>query len=679
MTHEYVQPILDWIKLHPTWAGIAVFLISLSESLAIVGLVVPGVLMMTAIGIMMGGGTLPFVETLIWAILGAIAGDGISYWLGYHYHEHLRDFWPFKQFPTLLARGEAFFKDHGGKSIIFGRFVGPVRPMIPVIAGMLDMKPKRFLFFNIVSAIAWAPLYSLPGILIGLSLGTLSKEVASRIVLIILLALLVMWIIYAFLFNLGLQTSKLTRRSIDKVWTSWGVSNKMPWLHKKFKVAGSDEGQLGTVLLFLLAVICTYFIISNVEHSDGLSLWNEPIYQALRAFYLNSAVDWTAMFTGIGEPKVLLIVAAVIGVCFFWKKQYIAMFCWLGTVGLGSILGQILKHALAVARPEGALQYTQEYSFPSGHTITTTVVLGLAAGFIQQSLAPKQRWIPWAIVIPIILLMGFSRLYLGLHWFTDVAGGLTLGIACVCLGLIVFRHLSAKPPNPRLILIPGLIVLVLTMAFYLFHTYPVKRPLMERQWPKLELETRFWWEGKGDTADLYRTGAFKRIATYFDVQWLGKIDEIKSTLKQNHWHNVPRLDLHSSLIMLNADPTADTVPVLPKFHRGRLPVLTVAKPINNNQRLLLQLWQSDYVNEQGISLWVGTLRLEMAKQPLSLLTLYQETHSTQEELLEKFSKEMMQNHNIRAHIIPRANGDGQKILLLTSPSTSKQPLPPVKK
>ncbi|MBP6104562.1 MAG: DedA family protein, partial [Gammaproteobacteria bacterium] len=193
VTQESIQPFLDWIRVHPSSAMLAVFFISLSESLAIIGLLVPGVVLMTAIGSMMGAGILPFYQTLLWAILGAIAGDGISYWLGYHYHQRLRHFWPFRQFPRLLARGEAFFSNHGGKSIVFGRFVGPVRPMIPVIAGMMDMTPKRFLFFNILSAIVWAPLYSLPGILIGMSLGNLSAEVASRAGLLVLLLLLVLW------------------------------------------------------------------------------------------------------------------------------------------------------------------------------------------------------------------------------------------------------------------------------------------------------------------------------------------------------------------------------------------------------------------------------------------------------------------------------------------------------
>jgi len=277
MTLDSAQPILQWIAANPTWAGFAVFLISLSESLAIVGLVVPGVVLMTAIGAMMGAGILPFWLTLMWAILGAIAGDGISYWLGYHYHEHLREFWPFRRFPQLLARGEKFFKDHGGKSIIFGRFVGPVRPMIPVIAGMMDMTPKRFLFFNIISAIAWAPLYSLPGILIGMSLGTLSPEVARRVALLILLLLLVLWIIYVFLLKLGLWIGNIISGFINQLWLKVQASSRLVWLHKLLASdQGTEEGQLGILLLFCLssfAFLCITFkvLMSNICVSEFLA------------------------------------------------------------------------------------------------------------------------------------------------------------------------------------------------------------------------------------------------------------------------------------------------------------------------------------------------------------------------------------------------------------------------
>lgn len=160
---ETYQGLHDWIVANPTWAGTVVFLLSAGESLAVVGLFIPGLLVMGIVGGLVSAGILQVVPTLIYAILGAIVGDGLSYWLGWHFKDHLPYYWPFSRFPQWLARGKKFFIDHGTKSIVIGRFVGPVRPFIPVVAGMMHMQPRTFLVANIISALVWAPIYMLPG------------------------------------------------------------------------------------------------------------------------------------------------------------------------------------------------------------------------------------------------------------------------------------------------------------------------------------------------------------------------------------------------------------------------------------------------------------------------------------------------------------------------------------
>ncbi|MES9896122.1 MAG: VTT domain-containing protein, partial [Candidatus Thiodiazotropha endolucinida] len=93
----------------------------------------------------------------------------------------LRGFWPFNRHPATLQRGITFFQRYGGKSVALGRFFGPVRAIIPLVAGMLGMPPLRFLAANILSALVWAPAYLLPGIVFGASLE-LASEVAFRLV-----------------------------------------------------------------------------------------------------------------------------------------------------------------------------------------------------------------------------------------------------------------------------------------------------------------------------------------------------------------------------------------------------------------------------------------------------------------------------------------------------------------
>lgn len=621
MTQESIQPMLDWISANPTGSGFLVFLISLAESLAIVGLFVPGVVLMTAIGGMMGAGILPLWETLLWAILGAIAGDGISYWLGYHYHERLRDIWPFKQFPQLLSRGEVFFKHHGGKSIVFGRFVGPVRPMIPVIAGMMDMSPKRFLFFNILSAIVWAPLYSLPGILIGASLGSLSPEVARRAGLLVILLLLALWVLYEGFILMGSWIGK----GIQYVIRSLAHTlHRSPCLKQILTTQkGSADEQLGLAVFFLIACAGFFRLCLDVWHESGITAWNEPVYQVLRALYSNKLICITGILTNIGEPFVLLPVISVIGLKLLWDKRYAAGICWGLTIGIGITIGHFLKPAMAVTRPDGLAYLNPEYAFPSGHTLTATLTFALSAFLLKNAISRQYRWIPLAISVALILWVAISRLYLGVHWFTDILGGLTLGFTCVTCGVFFYRRIESKSLKIKSF-IPGGWVFVITFSLYSMVTYPDMRQSLVRQWPTHVLTETAWQQGTNNIYSLHRTGAFKRQATLFDIQWLSPLTAIKQTLQEAGWVIVPKLSFNTCVMFLANNPDPSMFPVMPKFHRDRLPVLTVAKKQGDSTRLVLQIWQSDYKTEAEVPLWVGTLRIEAATHPLPLVTVYRE-------------------------------------------------------
>ena len=126
------------------------------------------------------------------AMAGAVAGDGVSYWLGHHYKRRLTGLWPFSRYPGMLQRGETFFSRNGGKSILLGRFVGPVRPVIPVVAGMMGMKPVHFSIVNVLSAIGWALVYILPGVVFGTSLAV-AGAVSTRLAVVVFILILGIW------------------------------------------------------------------------------------------------------------------------------------------------------------------------------------------------------------------------------------------------------------------------------------------------------------------------------------------------------------------------------------------------------------------------------------------------------------------------------------------------------
>lgn len=141
---HYLEPILNFASQHAGLAYLTVFLVALAESLALAGLMVPGSIIVFTSGVAVATGHLSLMSVLLVATTGAVAGDGLSYWLGYRYKEQLRNHWPFFLYPDLLTKGEAFFIRHGGKSVLLGRFAGVMRSVVPMVAGMMAMKPTHF-------------------------------------------------------------------------------------------------------------------------------------------------------------------------------------------------------------------------------------------------------------------------------------------------------------------------------------------------------------------------------------------------------------------------------------------------------------------------------------------------------------------------------------------------------
>lgn len=159
--------LLEWLGGHQRWLGLAILLIALLESLAIAGLIVPGVVLLLAVTAMAGGGGMSLGAALAWAFTGAVIGDMLSFALGRVFHQDIRRIGLFRRHPQWITRTEAFFERYGLLSIFLGRFVGPIRPIIPMVAGMLDMPTLRFVAINLLSALAWAPVYVTPGFIAG--------------------------------------------------------------------------------------------------------------------------------------------------------------------------------------------------------------------------------------------------------------------------------------------------------------------------------------------------------------------------------------------------------------------------------------------------------------------------------------------------------------------------------
>jgi membrane protein DedA with SNARE-associated domain len=158
-----VQPTLAFIAAHGHWAAAIIFVAAFGESFAFLSLLFPGTTLLIAVGTLMSGGTLTYAPVLFAAVLGATLGDSISYWIGRRFGGGITTLWPFSRNPELLPSGMGFFARHGGKSVFIGRFFGPMRAVIPLAAGVMQMPRGWFLFANVTSALVWAPMLLFTG------------------------------------------------------------------------------------------------------------------------------------------------------------------------------------------------------------------------------------------------------------------------------------------------------------------------------------------------------------------------------------------------------------------------------------------------------------------------------------------------------------------------------------
>ena len=169
---DLVRQLLDFIQQHRGWTGPILFATAFGESLAIVNLFVPGTAILIAAGALIPLGAVDPPTAVAWSVPGAVLGDSVSYWVGRHFYPYLPRLWPFSRHPEMLARGEAFFRRHGGWSVAIGRWFGPVRAVIPLTAGCMNMKPVPFQIANIGSALVWSPSL--------LAFGALAGEALRR-------------------------------------------------------------------------------------------------------------------------------------------------------------------------------------------------------------------------------------------------------------------------------------------------------------------------------------------------------------------------------------------------------------------------------------------------------------------------------------------------------------------
>lgn len=620
MEPSLIQSLLNWIGQHQAWAGVIIFLFAMGESLVVLGVVVPGVGVMLGVGALINLGVLPFWPCFWWAVAGAIAGDGFSFWLGYHFKDKLKTLWPLRRYPTLIDKGESFFQKHGGKSVFLGRFFGPVRAIIPTTAGMMQMPPLQFNLINIASALLWAPIYLGVGMLIGASLNVAS-EVATRLAMFVLmigsLLWLSIWLVRKLYRYLAPKSTQITEQLIQ-----WGRHHPH-WGKLTAALFDPRHPELkGLIIIAALLLGLAWSVIvlfSQFQPGTPLLRFDSSIYHFLQNMRSPWADQFMTVISQLGDARIHIVLVLSLALWLCWQKRWLAVSHWLAAVGFAGFAAWFLKQTLQLPRPMPLLDSTMAYGFPSAHTLLAVCSFGFLAVFITREIHSKWRTLVYAIAASIVILIAFSRLYLGVHWLSDIMGALIIGLLwTTVLGIAFRRHISPAIPLRGLIVIP-LLVLSTVGSWHVVSTYELNQ---QRYTPQQQIQTQtlsHWQQTGWQELASHRVDIFGQQKQVFNVQWAGSLQQLEAQLNTQGWLVIDKLNMKTALRWLSPNTPIEQLPFLPQVHDGHYPSWQISSP---SHAFILRLWPSQTViSENKQPVWIGYIAPQQLANPLPLLAL----------------------------------------------------------
>lgn len=630
---DYLQPLTTWIYTNPHWALIITFFISFSESLAIIGSIIPGSVTMTAIGILAGSGVMRIDLTLIAATLGAIAGDGVSYVLGYTFRHRLTEIWPFKRYPHWLDYGKSYFARHGGKSVLIGRFIGPLRSIIPVIAGMMHMNRWHFLLANVLSAIGWSIVYVMPGVLIGAASTELSAENASRLFIIILIILASFWLLTLCIKWLLKHLYFILRIHLHRFWI-W--SKQHPYLSFFIqKLTPAHESHYyptaALMLVWFTCLILSFVFIGLTLQAHFFMGFNEPVYlflQSLRTPAFDAFFIGASLFI---HPLVLLTLWSIISLYACFYKHWRLLQYWLSLGATCIFITIVLVFLIHCPEPKPLLLHSGLFQDASGNLMVQTSFISFLLFYLSASY--RSMLILWLrmLFLAVLFLSGISSIYLGINWFSNVLSAYLTGLTISIAYWISYRRI---PHVVHYKILPIILTCLLFFTLVMFAYWNHYKTLIQMYRPYYKqyvvTDTR-WWSQKTPLLPIYTTNRIGHRTGVFNIQYAGAINLFEQALTAYGWKKQSSSLLHSLLIRAAGKKSEEDLPLLAQLYQNKKPALVMTYIAEKNQSIwVLRLWRSNFhLRHYQQPVWLGSVhiqtpRKQQKKSARTLLTINQQ-------------------------------------------------------
>ena len=401
---EWLNTMSIWLEANPQWLGLSIFIIAFLECLAVAGILIPGTVALFTLAVLAGSGALTLWESMVLAYFGGLLGDAVSYALGRRFHQGIRGLPVLRDNPQWLGSAENYFQRYGVISLLVGRYIGPLRPMLPLVAGMLDMPFVKFILVSMLAAAGWAVAYVLPGWATGAAL------------------------------RLPLP---------DGFWGEAGVVAGAVALILVLVIHSSlREKRLSSLLSAGLTAALLLALLLGWPHLTALDQGLMTLVQEQRHSTLDSIA---LLITGLGNFSTQLAAGILLTSLLLFSRRFSAAI-FVGSVLLFTALANTgLKHVFARARPDVLLQPLDTFSLPSGHS-SAAFALFLSLGVLAGRGQPARMRLTWLLLASLpALAIALSRVYLGVHWPTDILAGALLASTVCAVCLAVLQRRSTVP------------------------------------------------------------------------------------------------------------------------------------------------------------------------------------------------------------------------------------------
>jgi undecaprenyl-diphosphatase len=444
------------------WTYALVGLAAYLETAAFVGLVAPGETIVIAGGVIAGQGEISLIPLIGLVWLCAVLGDTTSFYIGRRLgRKFLERHGPrVKITHERLEQVEGYFDRHGGKTILIGRFIGLVRALAPFIAGASGLSYRRFLPYSVVGTGLWSTLFCVLGYIFWRSFDRVAHYAGQAIFGFGVTVTVIVGIVVAYrrrreirawllahqrhpllrpLFAIGRPINRAVVRPIVRV-----VGPKLRFLWNRI-----TPGELGLELTTTMAIggvglyVFTLYVVI-LSGDPGFTPFDRQFLDFTANIRSAMLTDVAKAVTQLGALPACLTVIVITSIVLASRGRLAEVLVLVIGFALIYTTVQITKGAIDRPRPPAPLIDTSGSSFPSGHAADATVWIAAALMFVR-----RMRLVGWALVIGAVVLVaaiGFTRIYLHAHLWSDVAAGWGLGVgvfgvlAAIAMVVDYIRH-----------------------------------------------------------------------------------------------------------------------------------------------------------------------------------------------------------------------------------------------